>query len=128
MFWRKALTYWRSSIIFCAIAYGCLLRKPMYTLPPIENGDKWVHWLAFMVLTLVLLLDSKKAMLQKWQMWILATIFPILYGGVIEILQELYFYPRTGELEDWLADCIGVLVGVCAWFIGQKWNERRMAK
>ena len=100
----------------------------MYTLPPIDNGDKWVHWLAFMVLTLVLLLDSKKAMLQKWQMWILATIFPILYGGVIEILQELYFYPRTGELEDWLADCIGVLVGVCAWFIGQKWNERRMAK
>lgn len=128
MLWRKALIYWRSSIVFCAIAYGCLLRKPIYTLPPINNGDKWVHWFAFMALTLTLLLDSRKAKLEKWKMWILATIFPILYGGVIEILQEQYFYPRSGELEDWLADCIGVLVGVCVWFFWQKWYERRVVK
>ena len=128
MFWRKALTYWRSLLVICIIAYGCLLRKPLYMLPPIENGDKWAHWLVFMVLTLVLLWDSKKAGLQSWRMWVLAMVFPIVYGGFIEILQELYFYPRTGDWVDWLYDTIGMLIGVTIWWIGQKWYERRVVK
>lgn len=128
MFWRKALTYWRSLLVICIIAYGCLLRKPPYMLPPIENGDKWAHWLVFMVLTLVLLWDSKKAGLQSWRMWVLAMVFPIVYGGFIEILQELYFYPRTGDWVDWLYDTIGMLIGVTIWWIGQKWYERRVVK
>jgi VanZ family protein len=128
MFWRKALTYWRSFLVVCVIAYGCLLRKPLYTFPPIENGDKWVHWLAFMALTLVLLWDSNKAKLKSWKMWILAILFPAIYGGFIEILQERYFYPRTGDWADWLADCIGVLMGVAIWWIGGKWYERRVVK
>ncbi len=128
MFWRKALTYWRSLLVICIIAYGCLLRKPPYTLPPIENGDKWAHWLVFMVLTLVLLWDSKKAGLQSWRMWVLAMVFPVVYGGFIEILQELYFYPRTGDWVDWLYDTIGMLIGVTIWWIGQKWYERRVVK
>ena len=128
MFWRKALTYWRSLLVICIIAYGCLLRKPLYMLPPIENGDKWAHWLVFMVLTLVLLWDSKKADLQSWRMWVLAMVFPVVYGGFIEILQELYFYPRTGDWVDWLYDTIGMLIGVTIWWIGQKWYERRVVK
>ena len=128
MFWRKALTYWRSLLVICIIAYGCLLRKPLYMLPPIENGDKWAHWLVFMVLTLVLLWDSKKAGLQSWRMWVLAMVFPVVYGGFIEILQELYFYPRTGDWVDWLYDTIGMLIGVTIWWIGQKWYERRVVK
>lgn len=128
MFWRKALTYWRSLLVICIIAYGCLLRKPPYTLPPIENGDKWAHWLVFMVLTLVLLWDSKKAGLQSRRMWVLAMVFPVVYGGFIEILQELYFYPRTGDWVDWLYDTIGMLIGVTIWWIGQKWYERRVVK
>ena len=97
-------------------------------LPPIENGDKWAHWLVFMVLTLVLLWDSKKAGLQSWRMWVLAMVFPVVYGGFIEILQELYFYPRTGDWVDWLYDTIGMLIGVTIWWIGQKWYERRVVK
>ena len=114
--------------MICIIAYGCLLRKPPYTLPPIENGDKWAHWLVFMVLTLVLLWDSKKAGLQSRRMWVLAMVFPVVYGGFIEILQELYFYPRTGDWVDWLYDTIGMLIGVTIWWIGQKWYERRVVK
>lgn len=112
----------------CVIAYGCLLRKPLYTFPPIENGDKWVHWLVFMALTLVLLWDSNKAKLKSWKMWILAILLPVIYGGFIEILQERYFYPRTGDWADWLADCVGVLMGVAIWWIGRMWYERRVVK
>lgn len=128
MFWRKALTYWHSVLVGGAIAYGCLLHKPIYQLPPIEDGDKLVHWLAFAVLTLVMLWDSKKVGLRSWQMWTLAVVFPLLYGGLIEVLQKHFFYPRTGEWGDWLADSIGVLVGAIVWWISQKWYVRRVAK
>ncbi|MBR5854757.1 MAG: VanZ family protein [Paludibacteraceae bacterium] len=128
MLWRKALTYWRSLAVAFAIAYACLLREPSYRLPQIEHGDKWAHWLAFMVLTLVVLWDSKKANLQSWEMWLLAIVFPAFYGGFIELLQERYFYPRTGDWADWLADCIGILIGIAVWVIGQKWHERRVDK
>ena len=126
MLWRKALIYWKSILAIGIIAYGCLLRKPLYQLPPIQDGDKWVHWLAFMVLTLVMLWDTKKAGQKFWQMWTLGIVFPVAYGGLIEVLQKLFFYPRTGEWSDWLADGIGVLVGAIVWWISQQWNARRM--
>lgn len=128
MFWRKALIYWHSVLVVVAIAYGCLLRKPLYQLPPIEDGDKWVHWLAFAVLTLAMLWDGKRAELKLCQIWLLGLVFPVIYGGLIEILQEQFFYPRTGEWGDWLADVIGVLVGAIVWWISQKWYARRVAK
>lgn len=35
-----------------------------------------------------------------------------IYGGVIELLQEYFFPPRTGDWWDWLADCTGALLAV----------------
>lgn len=128
MLWRKALTYWKSTIVAAIIAYGCLLRKPLFTVPPIDGGDKWVHWLVFMILTLTLLWDSHKAGLQSWKQWVIAIALPIIYGGLIEILQQQFFYPRTGEWLDWLADGVGVLIGSTIWLIAQKIHERRMAQ
>ena len=125
MLWRKALTYWRSALAIGVIAYGCLIRKPLYTLPPIQDGDKWVHWLAFVALTLVMLWDSKKAGLNRRQIWIVGLAIPVVYGGLIEVLQELFFYPRTGEWSDWLADGVGVFIGAVIWWISQKMACKR---
>ena len=44
----------------------------------------------------------------------LAIIMPIVYGGVIELMQEAYFQPRTAEWGDWIADILGTFV---AYFI-----------
>lgn len=110
------------------IAYGCLLRKPPFTVPPIDGGDKWVHWLAFMALTLALLWDNHKAKVKAPATWLTAILIPALYGGLIEILQQQFFYPRTGEWLDWLADCMGVLIGCGIWIIAQKIHERRTAQ
>lgn len=128
MLWRKIVGYWKSIVAICLIAYGCLLRKPLYTMPPIENGDKWVHWLAFMILTLFLFWDSKAIGVKSWKTWLLSVLFPVIYGGFIEVLQDKFFYPRIGDWRDWLADCMGVLVGIIVWLIIQKWNERRVAQ
>ena len=128
MLWRKALTYWPSILVASAIAYGCLLRKPLYTLPPIEYGDRWAHWLAFMVLTLVLQWDSHRVGLKNGPRWLVVALLPMLYGGLIEVIQEKYLYPRTGDWMDWVADVAGVAVSIGLWWIGEKMYERRMGK
>lgn len=138
MLWRKALIYWRSFMVVCAITYVSLLREPSVVLPSITGVDKYVHGLMYLFLTWVLLWDSMgtrcylgangKDKCPSWKLWLTVIIFPVIYGGFIEILQEKFFYPRTGDWIDWLADCAGVLIGVGLWTMGKNWYERRMAQ
>jgi VanZ family protein len=37
-------------------------------------------------------------------------LIPVIYGGVIELLQKYYFPTRSAELGDWIADILGSLV------------------
>lgn len=128
MLWRKTLTYWRSLAIVCTIAYVCLLREPHVTLPPVTDMDKWAHGVMYLVLALVMLWDNKKVGIPASYSWVIVVLLAAIFGGFIEILQEYFFYPRTGDWMDWVADCIGTWVGVGIWYIGQKWHERRMAQ
>ena len=128
MLWRKALIYWRSLAVVGTIAYACLWREPSVTLPPIVGMDKWVHGIMYLVLVWVMMWDNKKAGIHISYSWAIVALFSAIFGGFIEILQEHFFYPRTGDWLDWLADCIGAWVGIGTWYIGQKWHERRVAQ
>jgi VanZ family protein len=103
--------YWKSIIWAAIIAYGCLLREPRLPLPPMEGGDKWLHLIFFAILGALLYWESGKIGLQKGRLWLVAVILPIAYGGIIEVLQEHFFYPRTGDWIDWATDCIGIIFG-----------------
>jgi VanZ family protein len=48
---------------------------------------------------------------RKQWLWLIGLLGPIVYGGVIEILQGTFFQPRTSDWLDWLADIIGTIVG-----------------
>ena len=58
----------------------------------------------------------------------LVVVFPIIYGGLIEVLQDKFFYPRVGDWADWLADIVGVVIGTVICMIIRKWHERRVAQ
>jgi VanZ family protein len=47
-------------------------------------------------------------------------LFPIALGGIIEILQEMFFNPRSGEWLDWLTDIAGVLTAWAVFFFRGK--------
>lgn len=134
MLWRKVIGFWKSILVLGAIAYVSLLREPNVALPPIEGIDKWIHGSMYLLLIVILLWDSKKVKVhksvgaQRWKIRFIIVVFAAIYGGFIEVLQEHFFYPRTGDLLDWLADCIGVVVGLGLWIIGEKWYEQRMVK
>lgn len=124
MFWRKVIGYWKSIVVLSAIGYISLLREPSIALPSVPGIDKWIHGVMYLILTLTLLWDSQ----QRPNLWWIAGVFSAIFGGFIEVLQEQFFYPRTGDWMDWLADCIGVIVAIIVWLIGVKWYEKRMVK
>lgn len=124
MLWRKVIGYWKSIVVLSAIAYVSLLREPNISLPYVIGMDKWIHAIMYLVLTLTLLWDSQ----QRPKLWWIVGVFSAIFGGFIEVLQEQFFYPRTGDWMDWLADCTGVIVAIIVWLIGVKWYEKRMVK
>lgn len=95
-----------------AILYGSLMRTPGSLHLSVSGADKWIHGILYMVLGSVWMWDLQRDGVRDGIRWALALMVPILYGGVIEILQERFFYPRTGDWFDWLADIIGTVVGV----------------
>jgi VanZ family protein len=66
----------------------------------------------YAILGLAIYWDSIQQKISGWLLWLIAMVLPMVYGGIIEIAQERWFAPRSGEWMDWLADCIGLIVGV----------------
>lgn len=103
--------FWKTLLVAVIILYSSLLREPHFTLPPVDYGDKWAHLLVYALLSFIAYWESKRSGLFGWRITLIAIGIPIIYGGLIEVLQACWFYPRTGSWLDWLADCIGVLIG-----------------
>lgn len=118
--------YWKSIVVTMVIIYGCLIRQPHYHLPPIDQGDKWAHLLAFGVLGIALIYDLSQALQASWRNIGIAAAAAALLGGAIEILQQQFFYPRTGEWSDWLADCLGIVLGMALTLIGRTLIQRKL--
>lgn len=107
--------YWKSIIIMLGILY--LSFAPPSTFQGIstfENEDKLIHILMYAGLTFVLIFDflqHTKNNATTIAFILTCLIFPVFLGGAVEILQPMYFAPRTAEWLDWFSDITGVLVG-----------------
>jgi len=103
--------YWKSIIVCIGILYVSLVRDPGISLPTFVGADKWVHGLMYAILGAIACWDSIRMELKGWRLGLISIVLPIVYGGVIEVIQEQWFAPRSGEWMDWGADCIGVIIG-----------------
>jgi VanZ family protein len=124
---RLIRAYWKSVIICIGILYVSLVRDPGIHLPTFVGADKWVHLLMYALLGAVATYDSIRIQLSGWRLWLVATLLPILFGGIIELVQEQWFAPRSGEWIDWLADCIGVIIGTIAILIINRLYHKKHA-
>ncbi len=81
-------------------------------IPNMPSGlpwDKVVHFGMFFVLSFVNFVDYYKLYngnppLWRWIFW--GFVLPIIYGGMIEVLQK-NFFDRSGEWFDFVADALG---------------------
>jgi len=109
-------TYWKSILIISGILYLSFAPPSEFKgIPTFENEDKLVHIIMYGGLTCVLIFDfrqyAKNNPLSSLAFILICLLTPVILGGVVEILQPLYFAPRTAEWFDWFSDITGVLLG-----------------
>lgn len=112
--------YGMSIVLSLAILYVSIIRS-VPDMPQIqfEGLDKLVHFLMYFALAGVVCFElyRQRYTFQDAKMRLWGVLYPIVYGGLIELLQENFFPPRTGDWFDWLSDALGTLA---AYFLA-KW-------
>jgi VanZ family protein len=115
---KTVLSYWKSILSVVVILYLSFAPPSDFSEMPKVNilfFDKIVHVALYVFLTIVLIFDYRNHnKLSKTNYIYIAQciLFPIVMGGCIEIAQDKWFYPRTAEWVDWLADILGVTIAL----------------
>ncbi|MBT8587064.1 VanZ family protein [Polynucleobacter paneuropaeus] len=94
------IAFWIACIIF---GFLCLILTADLSPGLFDWWDKAQHVFAFFCLSSLGILAYQKAVVK-------VAIGLLLYGALIEILQWITGW-RSGELADWVADGIGILIG-----------------
>lgn len=114
--------YWKSIFVSVCIAILSFAAPSNFSeIPTFEftYADKIVHLLMYFGLALALMIDYRKSTkTNRYNGYFVLFCFalPVIFGGIVEIVQSAYFAPRTGDWFDWLADILGVLVAWLGWF------------
>ncbi|EFA42942.1 hypothetical protein HMPREF0645_2692 [Hallella bergensis DSM 17361] len=106
--------YTLSFICMVVIWILCLVPIPETPLSQINMVDKWTHIVMFGGWCTVLWLEYglHHQVINMKRTIPYAIIFPILMGGLIEIVQQTCTGGnRSGDFIDFIADAIGVLLG-----------------
>lgn len=90
-----------------SIAYLSLMKAPKVVLV-FSASDKVYHIIAYFTLTICWLLSFYKKSNLKYRI----VVFCILFGIIIEILQQSLTSYRTGDYKDVLANIIGIVLGL----------------
>lgn len=95
---------------------------PSWPLADLLHVDKFVH--AFLFGVQSVLLGLALADMRMWrssaQPLVIGLLLAILYGAVIELLQECMGEGRHGDAWDLLADSMGALIG----YAFLRWRQR----
>jgi VanZ family protein len=79
----------------------------------IPHLDKIQHAVIFTILTL-----SAATAWKPHIYWLVAAL--ILYGASTELFQGLFTVTRQASIYDWLADCVGIAIGLLIFALYQK--------
>ena len=90
--------------IIVALTLTVAMLWPLEAPPPAPVGsDKLVHSIAFAALVLPLASTGRFGLLSVF-------IGASVYGGAIELIQPSF--NRSADVNDWVADIIGVVLGI----------------
>ncbi|GAC1311950.1 MAG: hypothetical protein NVSMB24_32530 [Mucilaginibacter sp.] len=98
--------------IMCTIKLGDAGNSPLF----FPGFDKLVHCGFFFLLVVMycygsIRQQSSVPLPYKSKRVIIFTLVAILYGGIIELLQNYIFTWRTGDWADLFADSVGAMMG-----------------
>jgi VanZ family protein len=84
------------------------------------SPDKVVHLVIFAVQAYLIIYGMQPQYLNKRQRYLLViigTLATILFGLITEVLQSYVFIGRDGNIFDFLADGLGALIGLVAYYL-----------
>ena len=118
-----------SLLIILTVIYLSFFKPPTTDLSNIPNIDKIVHVCMYLGMSGMLWLEFLRAH-QKgdsplWHAWVGAFVCPVLFSGMVELLQEYCTTYRGGDCLDFAANTTGALI---ASLIGYFVLRPRMAK
>jgi VanZ family protein len=105
--------FWMGVIFFLSIIPGSNL--PDFSFWRIFSMDKLIHAIFFSILSFQLMNGCMRqynhTFIRKNSVIIALTI-AIIYGGIVELYQEMYLIDRYGDWLDILANIVGAMAGV----------------
>ena len=124
--WRYIKDYSFSIIIIMIITYLSLAQPLQLGILLFKGWDKFVHFCMYGSLSGVFWIEFLIKHRRKKPNYIYAVLggvlYPILFGGVIELCQRYFTKYRSGDWWDFLADMGGVVLATfIAWFILRPW-------
>lgn len=122
-----------SLLIIATVIYLSFFRPPTVEKPMFFNWDKLAHFCMYGgvsgVLWLEFLWNHRRETVSRKRGLIGATLCPILFSGIIELLQEYVTSHRGGEWGDFIANTTGVMVAtLIAWYLIRPWMIKRFAE
>ena len=108
------LRYPFSIAIILLVTFLSFFKPPQTELDDVPGIDKLVHTGMYFVMAGLLWLEfyrgRKKTNAPMWHAWIGAFLCPLVYGGVVELLQEYCTEYRGSEWLDFGANSLGVIL------------------
>ena len=115
--------------VLVALAIIILSTIPIPEVKPLEEVpliDKWVHFVMYASLSIVMWIDQKNAhqpLSSLFYLWMI--VLPSCLGGILELVQAYLTTCRSGEWLDAIADAIGAVIGTAGcYIIGLIWNRK----
>ncbi|ADV42399.1 VanZ family protein [Bacteroides helcogenes] len=111
-----------SLCIILAVIYLSFFKPPTTELNTIPGIDKVVHVCMYFGMSGMLWIEFLRAHRRDgqplWHAWVGALVCPVIFSGVVELLQEYCTTYRGGDWLDFAANTTGaVLASLIAYFI-----------
>lgn len=103
-----------SILLALAIWVVCMIPIPETPLDDVPMIDKWTHFIMYGSLCTVIFGEYayRHKAIDKKRLAIFGVLMPAIMGGLIELAQAYCTGGnRSGDIMDWIANCIGVLIG-----------------
>ncbi len=85
-----------------------------------KNEDKVIHFLMYFGLSFSLITEYYIKIFKINLNLFLINLFPVFFGGFIEILQSVLTNNRSGDWLDFFADATGVIFALMVFFLLRK--------
>lgn len=119
-----------SICIILAVIYLSFFKPPQTGMNSIPGIDKVVHVCMYFGMSGMLWLEFIRAHRKKhvsvWHVWTGALLCPILFSGIVELLQEYCTTYRGGDWLDLAANATGALLAsLIGWYIlNRQWSKK----